>query len=578
MASTVQAVSRMAFLWLSWSLTAESHGTLLDPPSRNIQAGPKNGYCPHCGNGNGICGDGNQWPSDSDYLNFYDGPKKTWNAGSIEKVVVTITAHHKGHFEMSICDQVLDDSVRNPQDCLDKWILERASPEEAGFRDCQANDKRGGCQPLDPRHKERFYLPPSSFTPDESNTFTFYVKVPAAVRCQGRGCTLQWRWWSANSCIPAKDYGCFTSVLSAKGYSPSDWGVRGSCPGGSCTRCGCGEEFRNCADITVLPSGGAGVTTPAPPRTTSATTTQRGVTTPASPRTTSATTTPECVSHEVLKCINDASSYWPKCDAGQSKNVVGPSGYEFGFYCSNVWSKALNEMLSHPAVNKCYDRDAIHKLLAQVAYETGYFSTVYQPRDGGAGMIHMIPGNWPTNARDMDTLFPGNYYELILSEMPLGKDFFQSPAYGWKSVAAWYKLTNGVIPSCGKDLFEASFQEQTRCILSRIVSRQEAYDIVASCLGDLPSVTTPEPASTTAAPASTTPGSIKTTTISTTAEAILPSSTTTPEGTQGNCVRNPDCDANAWCKDPAYDTWCPQQVKFGGPCPSPQCIRGSLRR
>ena len=35
--------------------------------------------------------------------------------------------------------------------------------------------------------------------------------------------------------------------------------------------------------------------------------------------------------------------------------------------------------------------------LSKVAYETGYYSTVSQPRDGGAGLIHMIPNNWPYN-------------------------------------------------------------------------------------------------------------------------------------------------------------------------------------
>jgi hypothetical protein len=36
-----------------------------------------------------------------------------------------------------------------------------------------------------------------------------------------------------------------------------------------------------------------------------------------------------------------------------------------------------------------------------------------------------------------------------------------------------------------------------------------------------------------------------------------------------NCVRNLDCTVNAWCNDPAYDSWCPQQ---GSTCPSPMCI------
>merc|ERR1712194_645681 len=52
-----------------------------------------------------------------------------------------------------------------------------------------------------------------------------------------------------------------------------------------------------------------------------------------------------CVKHEVLTCINDYSSYWPKCDPSQSKTNSGPSGYEFGHYCTEAWTEALNEML-----------------------------------------------------------------------------------------------------------------------------------------------------------------------------------------------------------------------------------------
>jgi len=155
----------------------------------------------------------------------------------------------------------------------------------------------------------------------------------------------------------------------------------------------------------------------------------------------------------------------------------------------------LNEMLSDPVVDKCGDAEATHKLLAQIAYETAYFSTVYQPRDGGAGLIHMIPGNWVRNAQDMDDLWPGQGYAPKAAEM--GKSFFQTPSFGWRSVAAWFKRTNDVIPNCGIDLFDQPFETQTRCILSRVVSRQEAYDIVGTCLANAPAaqvLQTPTPA------------------------------------------------------------------------------------
>lgn len=74
---------------------------------------------------------------------------------------------------------------------------------------------------------------------------------------------------------------------------------------------------------------------------------------------------------------------------------------------------------------------------------------MYQTADGGAGLIHMIPGNWATNAQDMDALWPGSGYAEKAASM--GKNFFQTAAYGWRSVAAWFKRTNRVIGGCGAE-------------------------------------------------------------------------------------------------------------------------------
>ncbi|CAE8711450.1 unnamed protein product [Polarella glacialis] len=190
----------------------------------------------------------------------------------------------------------------------------------------------------------------------------------------------------------------------------------------------------------------------------------------------------ECVTQGVLTCINDKSFYWPKCDPAQAKNIVGPSGYEFGFYCTDAWAATLNQMLSDRAVNKCNDREAILKLLAQVAWETGYFSTSYQPQDGGAGQIHMIPNNWEINAKDMDGLFPKPSPSHVSLVKAQSQNFFQNAEFGWKSTAAWFKTTNRVIPGCGEDLFDQTFARQSFCILGAPSDRTEAYNIVASCL------------------------------------------------------------------------------------------------
>eukprot|EP00756_Hemistasia_phaeocysticola_P019779 Hpha_TRINITY_DN15680_c3_g6::TRINITY_DN15680_c3_g6_i3::g.99988::m.99988 len=197
----------------------------------------------------------------------------------------------------------------------------------------------------------------------------------------------------------------------------------------------------------------------------------------------------ECVPHEVLTCINGVSGYWPKCDPGQTKSNAGPAGYEFGHYCTQAWTDALNQMLSSPQVDKCGDSQAIIHMLAQVAYETGFYSTVYQPIDGGAGLIHMIPNNWPISAADMDSVFgTGNTYTNAFqgfSNTGRGYEFFQAHEYGWWSLAAWYKKTNGVIPGCGENLFDATFDRQTHCIFGGAVDRQEALNIVTNCCNQI---------------------------------------------------------------------------------------------
>ena len=49
---------------------------------------------------------------------------------------------------------LLRSSPEEGQQCLDQWLLQRAPPLE----DCQVNDARGDCQPLDPKHPERWQL------------------------------------------------------------------------------------------------------------------------------------------------------------------------------------------------------------------------------------------------------------------------------------------------------------------------------------------------------------------------------------------------------------------------------------
>ena len=126
--------------------------------------------------------------------------------------------------------------------------------------------------------------------------------------------------------------------------------------------------------------------------------------------------------------MNEWSRLWPKCSAILQTSsspkyfIVGPSGYEYGNFCEDFHVEELNKMLSDPVVNMCEKQTEIVNLLAQVASETGYFSTTYSLSDGGAGLIHMTPANQAINAADMDKLWPGNDYAGKFQI--LGKDFF----------------------------------------------------------------------------------------------------------------------------------------------------------
>merc|ERR1711879_546411 len=48
-----------------------------------------------------------------------------------------------------------------------------------------------------------------------------------------------------------------------------------------------------------------------------------------------------------------------------------------------------------------------------------------------------------------------------------------------------------------------------------------------------------------------------------------PATPAPPMPLAGSCVKNPDCNANAWCNDATYVEWCPQHAV--SQCPTPQC-------
>merc|ERR1740121_2157796 len=118
----------------------------------------------------------------------------------------------------------------------------------------------GDCQPVDVRHPERFYLPPRRNLPQ---TDRFRYIIPADLQCES--CTLQWRWWTANSGLGKNDYGCYWNQLKQAGWNTNNFhGYFDGKPCGSNVAKNV-EQFVGCSDVTVLPGGPTPQPTPAPP-------------------------------------------------------------------------------------------------------------------------------------------------------------------------------------------------------------------------------------------------------------------------------------------------------------------------
>jgi len=265
----VATVRVAAATLLALARSAHSHAFISDPPLRGGTAGTsRNGYMAQSGNGDGMCGDGGQWPQNSDFLGFVGEPVRTYTAGETVTFTVKVTAHHKGFFVFKLCDKHLDHSSTDGDACLNEHVLERADPPS----DCVPNDSRGDCQPIDDSNRGYWYLPPPG-----QNVHEMKYKIPATLSCEK--CTLQWRWYTANSCIPDPvANACYFKKMQNLGWNSGAWcgTYCGTCNTAllaanmSSTRkssapLNCGEQFRNCADVRVLPSGPTPPPTPAPP-------------------------------------------------------------------------------------------------------------------------------------------------------------------------------------------------------------------------------------------------------------------------------------------------------------------------
>jgi len=299
---------------------ASAHSYLFEPPSRNYvaqKAGKED--CAHCLQANGIpavmkrgkkiwpsikdptshglCGDPVQHteatPGDpmkplkeQKYMKaeFANAPQRTYKAGDLVTFKVAVSAHHEGHYEFRICDRNMNAdtiaSATEGQECLNKVLLKKA-PRNA--QHC-GNDYTGDCQRDNPKHPERWYVPPpgTKYTArgDSANwddaegakpikdisweqfsghadVHTMTYVIPEDLQCTH--CTLQWYLSTGWVCAYDEDYFDHDPGFKFWGhYKQGRW------DGWLCNSKQFPEEFWNCADIAVIGKNG-GPTPPAYP-------------------------------------------------------------------------------------------------------------------------------------------------------------------------------------------------------------------------------------------------------------------------------------------------------------------------
>lgn len=189
----------------------------------------------------------------------------------------SVVAHHNGFSQLHVCDVQKCNGEISEKCFRDGFCypLERARNPE-----CDGGMSKK-CAPIDSNYPTRWYMPCTSQVNDEGwddylgRYATF--KLPDFLTCEH--CVLQWFYTSANNCNPPGVVDYFKGP-----DGPKNWG---NCPGQAGAKGGftdvqntCGEgnrddqfpeEYYQCADISIEPSGRSSATRP--PTTTAASTT-----------------------------------------------------------------------------------------------------------------------------------------------------------------------------------------------------------------------------------------------------------------------------------------------------------------
>ena len=147
----------------------------------------------------GVCGDPWNGPRENEVGGKYANGiiVRKYEPGQVIRVVVDLTANHKGWFEFRVCP---NDNPSKPitQECLDRYVLRQAKNNQ-------------------PR-----YMVPSE---NGRSLIKVDLKLPSNLRC--KNCVLQWKYNAGNS------WG--TDPVSGRG----------------CIGCGNQEQFYGCADIAI---------------------------------------------------------------------------------------------------------------------------------------------------------------------------------------------------------------------------------------------------------------------------------------------------------------------------------------
>lgn len=297
------------------------HGYLKSPRSRNHYANvegvdwtgspgqPLKEYCQHCLNRKAatqVCGIGAQ-----NYDNWTDSSgnrmpwisQATYTEGQEIVIEVVITANHAGHFDVFVCP----DGDTSTQECFLDHPLTFVE-----------DMLHGG--PVDDHYPSRAYISPNA------KFFKLKYRLPEGI--QGDQAMLQWRYVTANSCTPP-GYDREELGLGTRGWLPYNGGEC-AWPPNSTGEPGpsSGEQFWNCAEISILP---AAPTAPTPP-------VQPPVQAP-SPPVTLTTRSPTTIKEDDSRLIAYLGN-WQSCPT--TAEVAKYTHIVIAFAVSYTWSPSKN--------------------------------------------------------------------------------------------------------------------------------------------------------------------------------------------------------------------------------------------